>query len=58
MLGHWFGIFDLTEKDTPDPWEPILELLLTAERDRGEAVVILGGIGLVRRRSKRAKTSG
>jgi hypothetical protein len=46
MLGDGFSIFDLAKEDKAHPWKPTLQLLLTAEGDKGEAIVILGGIGL------------
>jgi hypothetical protein len=46
MLGDGFSIFDLAQEDKAHPWEPTLELLLTAEGDKGEAIIIFGRIGL------------
>ena len=46
MLGNGLSIFDLAQEDKAHPWEPTLELLLTAEWDKGEAIVVFGGIGL------------
>ena len=46
MLGDGFSIFDLAQEDKPYPWKPTLELLLTTEWHKGEAIIILGGIGL------------
>jgi hypothetical protein len=46
VLGDWLSIFHLAQEDKPHPWEPTLELLLTAEGDKGKAIVILRGIGL------------
>jgi hypothetical protein len=45
-LWDWFGIFDLAQKNKPHPWEPALELLLTAERHKGKAIVVFGRIRL------------
>ena len=42
MLGDGFSIFHLTQEDKSHPWQTSLELLLTAERHKGEAIIILG----------------
>jgi hypothetical protein len=46
MLGDGFSIFHLAQEDKAHLWESSLELLLTAEGDKGEAIVIFGRIGL------------
>jgi len=46
MLWDGFIIFHLAQEDKTYPWEPTLELLLTAEGDKGKAIVIFGRIGL------------
>jgi hypothetical protein len=46
VLRHWLSIIHLAQKDKAHSWESTFELLLTTEWHKGEAVVILGGIGL------------
>ena len=46
MLGNRVQRLRPGIEDKSHPWEPTLELLLTAEWDKGEAVVVFGGIGL------------
>ena len=46
MLWDGFSFFHLAQEDKAHSWEPTLELLLTAEGDKGEAIVIFGRIGL------------
>ena len=46
MLRDGFSLFHLAQEDKPYSWEPTLELLVAAEWDKGEAIVIFGRIGL------------
>ena len=46
MLWDGFSLVHLAQEDKAHSWEPTLELLLAAEGDKGEAIVILGCIGL------------
>ena len=46
MLRNRFSIFHLAQEDKTNSWEPTLQLLLTAEWNKGEATIILGGINL------------
>jgi len=46
MLGDGFSIFHLAQEDKSHPWQTSFQLLLTTERDKGEAIVLLGCIGL------------